>query len=395
MFFLQDVGRAFGYNERPTLVLSEKANEFLRKIWDGKKDQISWESLRNETKSVVLGQHMTKITDQSEDEDEFGQNKEKEPENELQIFKDIFKGNEKDPVMLYGLGKDSFKHRIILKAEPQIGKTGAFLFLVYLFSKKINTTERKFFISKLDISTNKVYNLQTVAQTEEFLKTAEGKEWHKTYLSDLPYARENRKMEGILEPAEWAAASLAAELSKKKNHNLKQIRIADFGCGDQQFAKFFNNEIIKNQSSFGEKNVHLDSFDISPNPIPEVETNSNFTIIPRPGVNCSIEENFEAESYDYIIMTCMLWGKGDSWKPNLKSALHALKEAGIIFLAEFKKRFPLENLQNLPNAGVNASATRLSLRPDLNIEKFNSEFNAVAITKDEYDPDLLLQFLKR
>jgi hypothetical protein len=395
MFFLQDVGRAFGYNERPTLVLSEKANEFLSKIWDEEKDQISWESLRNETKSVVLGQHMTKITDQSEDENELDQTSEKESEDELQIFKEIFEKNEKDPVMLYELGPTSFKHRIILKAEPQIGKTGAFLYLIYLLNKNINKTQSNFYISRLEESSNEVYNLKTLNQIGEEFKTQEGRNWHTVYLSDLQHARKKRKRLEILEPAEWAAASLAADLLKKKNHHLKQIRIADFGCGDQQFAKFFNNEIIKNQSSFGEKKFQLDSFDISPNPIPEVDTNPNFTVIPLPGVNCSIEENFKAEKYDYIILTCMLWGRGDSWKPNLKSALHALKEAGIIFLAEFKKRFPLENLQSLPNAGVNATPTRLSLRPDLNIEKFNSEFNAVAITKDDYAPDSLLQFLKR
>jgi len=387
---LQDVGRAFGYNERPTLVLSQTANAFLVNIWDKEKDEISWERLRN-VRSVVLGQHMKKIKSrQSVDEDELNQTN----LNELQLFKEIFKKNEKDPVMLYGLGKNSFKHRIILKAEPQIGKTGAFLFLVYLFSKKINTTERKFFISRLDISTNKVYTLQTVAQTAEFFKTKEGKEWHTTYLSDLPYARANRKMEEILEPAEWAAASTVAELLKKKNQHFKKIRIADFGCGEQQFAKFLD-KAIKDHPTLRKKKFRLESFDISPNPIPEVETNPNVTVIPLPGVNCSIEENFKAERYDYIIMTCMLWGKGDSWKPTLKTALHALKETGTIFLAEKKTRFPLENLQNLPNAGVKASAIRLSLRPDLNIEKFNSEFNAVAVTKDEYDPDLLLQFLKR
>jgi len=236
---LQDVGRAFGYNERPTLVLSQTANTFLVNIWDKEKDEISWERLRN-VRSVVLGQHMKKIKSrQSVDEDELNQTN----LNELQLFKEIFKKNEKDPVMLYGLGKNSFKHRIILKAEPQIGKTGAFLFLVYLFSKKINTTERKFFISRLDIATNKVYNLQTVAQTAEFFKTEEGKEWHTTYLSDLPYARANRKMEEILEPAEWAAASTVTELLKKKNQHFKKIRIADFGCGDQQFAKFLDKAI--------------------------------------------------------------------------------------------------------------------------------------------------------
>ena len=54
---IQDVGRAFGYGERPTLLLSKEADKFLGEIWDTATDSLSMEALKRKT-NVSLGNHM-------------------------------------------------------------------------------------------------------------------------------------------------------------------------------------------------------------------------------------------------------------------------------------------------------------------------------------------------
>jgi len=121
---IQDIGRAFGYGERPDLIISQAADRFLRKIW--KEDGISYASLKteHELKSALLGKNMKRNikqkneqvqTTSEEDEDE-------EMNAMLELFRELYREDEKKPNFLYGL--KAFEHRLILKAEPQCGKTG-------------------------------------------------------------------------------------------------------------------------------------------------------------------------------------------------------------------------------------------------------------------------------
>ena len=66
-------------------------------------------------------------------------------------------------------------------------------------------------------------------------------------------------------------------------------------------------------------------------------TNDNYLLF-RTGINCGKASNFKAETFDYVISTCALFGKGDSWKDILKTALYALKSDGALFLAEKAKK---------------------------------------------------------
>ncbi len=214
------------------------------------------------------------------------------------------------------------------------------------------------------------------------------------YLSLLPSARERRAKRNTLEPSEWAALSLAFHLKKPKYQNQEVILVADFCCGDMEFAKYFNHEIAKEDHLKGKK-FQLEAFDFSPNQIQIPQSCENLSIAAFDGKDCSDERNFETEKYDFIISTCALWGNGDSWKNIIKSALFALKEDGCFFVAESKKRFTTKNLQSLPQAGIHCSAPRLA--PGLNrLDGFNEEFTGMAITKDDdYNPDALLTYLTR
>jgi hypothetical protein len=59
----------------------------------------------------------------------------------IQQFQELFEHNPKEPVFLFRLKLtgdcSAFKHRIFLKAEPQVGKTGAVLHLAFLCDENI------------------------------------------------------------------------------------------------------------------------------------------------------------------------------------------------------------------------------------------------------------------
>ena len=57
----------------------------------------------------------------------------------------------------------------------------------------------------------------------------------------------------------------------------------------------------------------------------------------RVGINCAKESNFKPSEVDLVISTCALFGNNDSWKAILSTAFFALKENGILLLAEKKR----------------------------------------------------------
>ena len=380
--YLQDVGRAFGYGERPILVLSQNANDFLDTIWDSDAGSVSWENLRR-YKPAVLGKQMIRRPASAQS------NNAVDDDDELELFKDIFEKDPKDPVMLYDLGPESFQHRLILKAEPQIGKTGAFLFLIYLLHKKLRSHHDQFWIPRLEESTAKVYREKTTFRMAEEFQTDEGKAFYQAYQSDLSYARKKREREDIVEPARWAAVVIAEAL--EDDDDLESVRIADFGCGDEQFAKAFNEEYSKRTELQGIR-VEIDSFDLSPEPIPDVETHRNITINSFPGTNCSEERNFEKERYDFVVSTLALWGARNSWKETIKSALMAMGRKGRFLLAEFQNKFPAENCQTLGQAGVDVSYPT----SDLDRTQFSKKLIGVSLTKGKkFNPAKVLECLSR
>jgi hypothetical protein len=229
--FIQDVGRAFGYGDRPNLFLSKEANKFLLKIWDESTDAISWDELEAE-KKVVLGYHMkrkkyppdgkfddkipesfeTEGPDSGESGEDEGYPDEIVEGNELENVQSIYEANKKAKAFLDDLGEHSFQHRFILKAEPQIGKTGAFLHLITLFHEKFQDhfSTRGFFKG----FTRYVYVDATTDEIEAEMKTTEGRQDHKRYLACQNDKAKEREEQGILEPFKWAAAALIQDLTK-------------------------------------------------------------------------------------------------------------------------------------------------------------------------------------
>ncbi len=378
---IQDVGRAFGYGKRPLLLLSQQASEFLTDIWDPSTGYISWENLKTKLglKPVLLGENTTRksqiptvqtantidVSVSVEDGEELEQLAIDFDSTEMVIqqFQEIYDHNPSEPVFLCrkivtqdfnasqnsNATKDAFAHCIFLKAEPQIGKTGAFLHLAYLIEEKL--CKDSFFLREF---TNTSYQKKNLDEILEDFKTPKGREKHKKYLRALGRARENRKKNGVVEPSRWAALCLIKNLLENSQKNKAEIQIADFGCGDMQFANFLCEELQKKPELTATK-ICIHAFDISPNDIPitdQLHSSQQIRIVLQPGVSCGDSTEFQAKSFDYIISTLALFGNEDSWKKTIQTAFCALKTTGIFILAEWDKYLSSKTAQKLLPAGI-------------------------------------------
>ena len=78
-------------------------------------------------------------------------------------------------------------------------------------------------------------------QIEELFKTKDGKNEHEKYLDLLKYARKKRERKHVVEPAKWAVHAMLEHIKGK--YKKGSILVAEFGCGDLQFAKFLIQEV--------------------------------------------------------------------------------------------------------------------------------------------------------
>jgi hypothetical protein len=200
------------------------------------------------------------------------------PEEIVRLFQDIYHADPKQPVFLYNLKltEETFKHRIILKAEPQIGKTGSFIHLIKKFCQLLcsndNPTRNKLLPLPASVLTDQneggllhftksFYKKMSTEEIKKEFATETGKKKYRDYMKGVKYARNKRKDDGILEPSKWAALCLIDDLQKNFKH-LDQVQIADFGCGDMKFTEHLLEEINKNGILLT-KEFHVYAYDLS------------------------------------------------------------------------------------------------------------------------------------
>jgi hypothetical protein len=193
----------------------------------------------------------------------------------------------KKPVFLFRLKLtgdcSAFKHRTFLKADPQNGKTGAFLHLAFLLNEFLSKDP-----SFLHSFTSASYIEKSLDDIKQHFRKPEGKIEHKKYLLFLGRARKNPKTKEILEPSKWASLCLIKNLLKNFQTNQDEIQIADFGCGDMQFANFLCEE-LKTKPELDSFKICIHAFDISPNDIPisdQLQSSEQIRILLKPGVSC-------------------------------------------------------------------------------------------------------------
>jgi hypothetical protein len=206
------------------------------------------------------------------------ENESERPEEIVRLFQDIYQADPKQPVFLYNLKltEDTFRHRIILKAEPQIGKTGSFIYLIKKFCQLLrsngNPTRNKVIPLPASVLTDQneggllhytksFYKKMSTEEIKKDFATETGKKKYRDYMKGVKWARKKRKDDGILEPSKWAALCLSDDLQKNFKH-LEQIHIADFGCGDMKFTEHLLEEINKNGNLLT-KEFHIHAYDLS------------------------------------------------------------------------------------------------------------------------------------
>jgi hypothetical protein len=365
---IQDVGRAFGYGKRPLLLLSQKANNFLTDIWDSHTGYISWDSLlkNDEMKNVLLGQNIIRPSTSHKIDEEVDST-----EMVIKQFKKMYAHDPQNPVFLFMKSTEkssapksvkesakqirakTLKHRIFLKADPQNGKTGAFLHLAFLLEKELGSDA--FTVRKMS---TQVYVDKNLPLIKGHFNTPGGMKEHDVYLKALKKTRAQRKKDGIVEPSKWAALCLIKNLLENSQQNSAEIQIADFGCGDMQFANFFCEELqkkLQEKPELAQTKFAIQAFDLSPNEIPvseQLKSSQQISIVSCPGVSCGDATQFVGKCYDFIVSTMALFGNGDSWKETIRNAFNVLKTDGLFFLAESKKNLPSDIAQNLATAGI-------------------------------------------
>ena len=329
---IQDAGRAFGYGERPTLFLSEEADTFLKKVWNEETDSLNEETFKKETE-FLLDKHMKRIINSGKSEqsatfaNDLADDLRAETTDELlRLIRAFFRPDESKPVFLNNLGADSFRNRIILKAQPQVGKTGAFLNLI---SRLIGHFENV----KND-GKNQTKDLYVLKDLSEIKRL--GNDDHEKFRKRFFITRQRRKLKGELEPSHCAAQMLIRDVKetlKNKNDDIKEVLVADFGCLDMVFARHLDAEIRESDQQIRNLKYTVHGFDISPLPIEAIDTEF-VKGIPHPSINCGEKTNFEADKFDYIISTLALFGARGTWKETLKAAFFALKPGGKLYLVE-------------------------------------------------------------
>jgi hypothetical protein len=343
---IQDVGRAFGYGERPFLLLSPEADDFLTKIWNNDSEGISWENLKDLV-DVNLGKNMIRRTEPKMKQKiqpaaEYFQQKDlvqsydfldllgdecdshadwtmfesddletEKPEEIVRMLQEIYQTDPKNPVFLYNLKltEETFKHRIILKAEPQIGKTGSFIHLIKKFcqllrSNDIPTRNKVLPVSVLTEQneggllhfTNSFYKKMSTEEIKKEFATETGRTKYRNYMKGVKYARKKRKTDGILEPSKWAALCLIDGLQKNFKHH-DQIHIADFGCGDMKFTEHLLESINKNGNLLT-KEFHIYAYDLSSD---EIQVSEEIGYAPQISVH-----TFPGKSFYFFFLVSFL-----------------------------------------------------------------------------------------
>ena len=341
-----------------------------------------------------------KIEEQNWDEDE-----------PLEALRDIYDIDKKEPTFLYGLTRESFKHRLILKAEPQIGKTGAFLHATFLFLNKFKpftikmgqtrpnlkeiceefpeyneaSTMQQEILAAVYTEIKTFYKLQTPHETKAQFKTQEGREMYKKHMRNINALKAMRKSQNILEPCKWAAICCYNCLQKTKNEDL-EISIADFGCGEKmEFAQYFVEE-YKRRAELQTLSITIYCLDLAQDldlPCELKNIPGNMKVVLKTGVNCGslkdIQEVCDA-NFDFVISTCALYGMKDTWKDTIVTAFETLKPGGCLLLAEINHKLSV-HYARLYLSGVNIVEVDDDMAETEGYAKFTKKFESLHLLR--------------
>jgi len=341
---LQDVGRAFGYGERPNLFITK----FI------------WKYLDPNTDNNLKPHQTLKAEDQNTEEDtEFLDPL--DPLSSWNISKkhQLFENND---LLL------AFERRFLLSAHPQNGKTGAFLHTIQKFIEKLKNN------SSLPILNQQITPNTSSILTTNFIPDCEVREntlndFKKKRYLDLLYKLKNIQESNLKNHLssinddiknEWYEFHdlLREYCQSLKNNNFtlnheyciesiksycsknalisSSIKILDLGCGNAQIAQYFfnaNDQKFVYKSKSREFNLDIINIDYLrhksvPSYIKITETEISRAL--------SLFE-IKQEYFDIIIFCCSLWGTDQDVLNYIINARKLIKKSGRIIIVENNK----------------------------------------------------------
>ena len=310
---LQDVGRAFGYGERPTVFLTEFIYEKL------------------DSKKFLLKPHQTlvkaKNTGQTTDCDD-----------PLGLWK--MAGNHQ----LFGLKLDDvLSRRFLLSAHPQNGKTGAFLTTVELFINHYRNNDAPSEASShiksstpTHVSLNPYPNEIRMKSLRNSLKSIKASELNSHLKKSTSQVRRDwDEFHSLLSDYKKQLETKGYELNHKKCIDLIEsickktkescIRVLDMGCGSAQIAQHFYNRseekfVYKNEIDGQIKTIELEIISVDfirnqfvPDCIKIIECDM-----------CEISTRLNVP-FDVIVFCCSMWGSIQDIQNYIEQARNLLK----------------------------------------------------------------------
>ncbi len=231
---LQDIGRAFGYGQRPTVFITKFIKEKL------------------ESNQFELRPHQTLELEKNEDD---LNNPEAADEEDGGDPLKPWKMGKNHPLYNRDINVGDISRRFLLSAHPQNGKTGAFLSAIKIFIRKYsNDTEthdppmdlQDNYISGQNSFKTMLYKLKSIKSSKlhsslSNLDSQERKDWDKFHL-DLFKKKKTLEASGKALHTKICIKKikeLCRELLRKSNQNC--IKVVDMGCGTAEIAQHFHD----------------------------------------------------------------------------------------------------------------------------------------------------------
>lgn len=343
---LQDVGRAFGYGERPNLFITK----FI------------WKYLDPNTDNNLKPHQTLKAEDQNTEEDtEFLDPLDLLSSWKISIKHQLFKKND---LLL------AFKRRFLLLAHPQNGKTGAFLHTIQKFIEKfknnsllpilnqqitsntssilttnfipgceVQMTENTLNVFKKERYFHLLYKLKNIQESnlKNHLSSINDdikNEWYEFHDLLREYCQSLKNNNFTLNH-EYCIESIKS-YCKKNALISSSIKILDLGCGNAQIAKYFfdtNDQKFVYKSKSREFNLDIINIDYLRH-----KSVASYIKITELDISRALSLfEMQKEFFDIIIFCCSFWGTDQDILNYIINARKIIKKSGIIIIVENNK----------------------------------------------------------
>jgi len=309
--FIQDVGRAFGYNKRPLVLMNHDGYVYANQIVTSSPVELCEHFVpgnfaRRKRKAINDDEpEENDDEDDDDDDDDCGL--------DINVLRTFFNAKSN----MYET--KSFSRKFLLRAKPQIGKTGAFISLIEKLRERYSGCP---LCVEFKMMNNEWYE-KTTEELQSYLQKKVGKEDYKKYhdLCKHVYYEHNN---GYSQPFELAIDILESLYAKHADKG-EQFNVADLGSGPlAPIATHFRNEGRYQFTNFD----HVSG-----------ETENGIKVVQ---MNCASDMMASLpRTFDIAIISMSLMG--NDYNNMLLQAHNILKKNGHLVIVEHSSHMPDAN----------------------------------------------------